>query len=145
MVASRRRRVGAAQGEDVFLHLPRYARTESLDLCHDGSERLAGNLRTASGPVLQPRTSFGTCWIPCATMMPNSAIWARRPLTSIVRCRTSNRAPVQHPHALLLNPLYRHKAHLRPRHGLADRFGAGRVVLAAIHVSLEVLGGTRRT
>ena len=40
---------------------------------------------------------------------------------------------------LLLFGLDRHEAHGRPRHGLADRRGVGRVVLATLHVSLDVL------
>ena len=47
--------------------------------------------------------------------------------------------PVQHHHALLLRRLDGHKAHRRPRHGLADRLGIRGVVLAALHIGLDVL------
>jgi hypothetical protein len=35
---------------------------------------------------------------------------------------------------LLCNTLYRHKAHVRPAHGFADRFGMVGVVLVALHL-----------
>jgi hypothetical protein len=48
--------------------------------------------------------------------------------------------PVHGQCRLLLFRLDRHEAHGRPRHGLADRRSVGRVVLATLHVGLDVLG-----
>jgi hypothetical protein len=59
----------------------------------------------------------------------------------MVRWRTSNSlrdTAVQDQHALLLFALHRHKAHVRPRHRLADSLRIGRVVLAALEVGLDV-------
>ena len=47
--------------------------------------------------------------------------------------------PVHRQCRLLLFGLDRHDAHGRPRHGLADCGGVGRVVLATLHVRLDVL------
>ena len=49
--------------------------------------------------------------------------------------------PVQHQHALLLDVLDRYKTHRWPRHGLADRRRVGRVVLAALHIGFDIIGG----
>jgi len=46
---------------------------------------------------------------------------------------------VQHQDRLLLNVLDRHKPHVGPRHGLADRLCIGRVVLVGLHVGLDEL------
>ncbi len=49
--------------------------------------------------------------------------------------------PVHHESRLLLLGLDRDEAHARPGHGLADRLGVGRVVLAALDVGLDVVRG----
>jgi hypothetical protein len=45
----------------------------------------------------------------------------------------------QHQCCLLFTALDRHKAHPRPAHRLADRFGVDRVVFAAFDIGLDVL------
>ena len=100
----------------------------------------------SSGPVpaaalFMPRPPSGSStWrSPCAAMMPNSAIWARRALTSMVRCRTSRlRARCSISTVLLVGALYRHEAHRRARHRLADRLSVGCVVLIPLDVRLHV-------
>jgi len=46
---------------------------------------------------------------------------------------------MQHQHALLFWALQANKAHRRPLNRLADRFGIGRIVLAALDVSLHIV------
>jgi hypothetical protein len=52
--------------------------------------------------------------------------------------------PMQHKPALLLDALDRHKSHRWPRDGLADRRCIGCVVLAALHIGFDIVGGISR-
>jgi hypothetical protein len=75
-------------------------------------------------------------------MIPNSAMWARKPLRQHGALAHQQFAPaMQDQHALLLFALHRHETHGRPRHRFADRLGIGRVVLASLKVGLDI---TRR-
>ena len=47
--------------------------------------------------------------------------------------------PNQHQRRLLLRRLHRNEPHRRPAHRLAERFGVGRIVLAALDVGLGQL------
>ena len=47
--------------------------------------------------------------------------------------------PMQHQHGLLFGRLDRHEPHARPGYRLADRFGVGRVRLAALDIKLDVV------
>jgi hypothetical protein len=48
--------------------------------------------------------------------------------------------PNQHEGGLMLRRSDRHEAHGRPAHGLADRLGIGRIVLAALDIRFGQLG-----